>query len=84
VEATLFRQEDRARYVLNVIDYQQELPNIPIRDLRIRVRLDGRSVTAVASLPDGDPLPFVVEGDQVCVSLAELRDFAMIAISFVT
>ena len=42
VEATLFLQEDRGRFVLNLINYQQELPNIPIHDLTIRVRMDGR------------------------------------------
>ena len=38
--------------MLNVINYQRELPNIPIHDLTIRVRLDGRTPTAVSLLPD--------------------------------
>jgi hypothetical protein len=80
VEATLFLQADRDRYLLNIIDYQQELPNIPIHDVGISVRMAGRTPTAVRMLPDGAPLAFERSGDRVTFRLAELRDFAMIAI----
>jgi hypothetical protein len=81
VEATLFLQEDRGRFVLNLINYQQELPNIPIHDLTVQVRMDGRTPAAVSLLPERTALPFVAAGDHVEVTLPLLRDFAMIEIA---
>jgi hypothetical protein len=81
VEATLFLQEDRDRFVLNVINYQQELPNIPIHDLTIRVRMDGRTPRAVSLLPDRTALPFRTTDDAVDLELPLLEDFAMIEIA---
>ena len=63
VEATLFLQPDRGLYTLNVIDYQQELPNIPIHGVAVSVRLAGRSVRGVRVLPDGIPLGTVHADD---------------------
>ena len=80
VEATLFLQADRGRFVLNVINYQRELPNIPIHDLTVRVRLDGRIPTAVSLLPDGTALGFRVADDHVELTVPVLQDFAMVEI----
>ena len=81
VEATLFLQEDRDRFVLNIINYQQELPNIPIRDLTIRVRMDGRTPKTVSLLPDRTALPFRATDDAVELTLPLLADFAMVEIA---
>ena len=77
---TLFLQEDRRRFVANVINYQQELPNIPIRDVKLSIRMDGRIPKAVRVLPDGAALPFARAGDRVEFVLPVLKDFAMVAI----
>lgn len=81
VEATLFHQEERDRFVLSVINYQQELPNIPVRDLLIRVRTGGRRATAVSLLPDRSPLTHRASDDGVELELPVLVDFAMIEIA---
>jgi len=65
VEATLFLQEDRGRFVLNVINYQRELPNIPIHDVTMRVRMDGRIPSEVSLLPEGTALRFTAGDDYV-------------------
>jgi hypothetical protein len=78
VEVTLFRQEDRKRFVANVINYQQELPNIPVHDLKLSIRMDGRPPRAVRMLPDGEDLPFTKTGDRAEFTLPVLKDFAMV------
>jgi hypothetical protein len=82
VEATLFLQEERKRFVLNVINYQQELPNISIRDLAIRVRMDGRKPIAVSLLPEKSSVSSKANGDLVELTLPVLEDFAMLKIVF--
>jgi hypothetical protein len=53
VEATLFRQPDRKRYLFCLVNFQKEMPNIPIESLVCRIRLDANErVGAVRHLPD--------------------------------
>jgi hypothetical protein len=47
VEATLFHQPDRSRYVLSLVNFQAQLPNIPIDWLPVRLRLAPEHVKAV-------------------------------------
>jgi hypothetical protein len=39
VEATLFRQPDRKRYVLSLLNFQKEMPNIPVQGIRCRMNV---------------------------------------------
>lgn len=40
VEVTLFRQPDRGRHLLSLLNFQKELPNIPIEGIRCRLNVD--------------------------------------------
>jgi hypothetical protein len=42
VEATMFHQPDRRRYLFSLVNFQPLLPNIPIRDILVRTRLPQR------------------------------------------
>jgi hypothetical protein len=57
VEATLFHQPDRSRYVLNLVNFQPTLPNLPVDDIAVRLRLP-RRVRRVRVIPSGDSLRF--------------------------
>jgi hypothetical protein len=83
VEVTLFAQEERRRYVLNVLNYQQELPNIPVHGLKIAIRMDGRRPKGAVMLPEGTSLGFRQQGDSVEIELPILQDFSMIGIEWV-
>jgi len=55
VEATLFEQRDRRRYVLSLVNFQKELPNIPITGIEVKLRLNAR-INSVTHLPSGKAL----------------------------
>jgi len=82
VEITVFQQEDKRRFVVNVLNYQQELPNIPIHGVKIGIRLDGRKPKAVSLLPGRTALQHALVGDAVEVELPVLKDFAMLEVSW--
>ena len=42
VEATLFHQPERARYVVSLVNFQKDLPNIPVDGIRLRLRVAQR------------------------------------------
>ena len=42
VEVTMFHQPERGRDVLCLLNFQKELPNIPIEGIQLRLRLPGQ------------------------------------------
>jgi len=82
VEITLFEQIDKKRCVANVLNYQQELPNIPIHGMKLSIRLDGRKPKTVCQLPERTPLRFAATGDAVEVEIPILKDFMMVEVSW--
>jgi hypothetical protein len=57
VEVTMFRQPDRNRYLLSLLNFQQELPNVPVEGIRCRLNVD-ESLRAVNELTAAAPIPF--------------------------
>ena len=82
VEMTLFDQPDRQQYVLHVLNYQQELPNILIYDLPCRVWLAGRSLRRVVILPDETPIERAVTGDHPEFTVPLLQDYVALALEY--
>ena len=53
VEVTAFYQADKGRFLVSLVNFQKELRNIPASGIKVRIRLDGRSPRAAASVADG-------------------------------
>jgi hypothetical protein len=82
VEVTLFHQPDRKRFLVNVVNAQEQLPPIPVFDATVRVRMNDRKAVRVALLPDEKPLPFATKGEYVEVTLPELNIFHMLMVVY--
>ena len=79
VEITRFEKNDGT--YLHLLNYQAELPNVPIYDLRFRAAAD-RPVHHVELLPNGELLPFALRDGYCEISLHELRDYALVHIVY--
>jgi hypothetical protein len=82
VEVTLFSQEDRQRKLISLINFQKELPNIPVDGVKVRVRLDDRDVRQVVMLPGGQDQPFEIVGGCVEFAMPRLETFRMLAVDY--
>jgi hypothetical protein len=80
VEVSLFHQPDRRRHLLNLVSFQPELPNLPVEDITIRLRLPQR-VHSVRPLPSGRALRLRREGDTVVFTAARLDTLLMLAVN---
>ncbi len=52
VELTLFYQPERHRYRLSLVNFQKDLPNIPVTEIPVRLRLP-ENVMQIVELPGG-------------------------------
>jgi len=82
VEVTLFHQPEKKRFLVNVVNEQEQLPPIPVFNATVRVRMNDKKAVRVALLPDGEPLPFAAKGEYVEVTVPELNIFHMLMVVY--
>ena len=82
VEVTTFHQPDRQRYLIGLVSFQKELPNIPVSDIRVRLRLGGRSIKGVYLLPQEKDWPCQVVEDCLQFAAPTLETLHMFAVDY--
>ena len=82
VEMIVFHQPDRKRYLVSLINEQEQLPPIPVLDAVVRVRTDGKKPVGAALLPDEKPLPITVRGDYTEIVVPRLDIFCMLMLAY--
>jgi hypothetical protein len=82
VEVTLFDQPDRRRYLISLVNFQRELPNIPVQDIRVRVRLNGKRPRHLRVLPAGTELGYELAGEYAQFTVPRLDTLAMVALDY--
>jgi hypothetical protein len=83
VEVVAFHQPDRKRYLISLLNEQHEqLPPIPVSDVRVRVNMNGKSFVKAVLLPGESKLDSEVKGNYVQVSVPTLNSFAMMTVQY--
>lgn len=82
VEVIVFHQPDRKRYLVSLINEQEQPPPIPVFDAVVRVRTDGRKPVRAALLPDEEPLPFATKGGYTEIAVPRLDIFCMLMLAY--
>lgn len=82
VEVTLFHQEENKRYIINILNFQRELPNIPVENVKIRIRLDYKKPEKLLCLPERKKLSFEVKRDYLEFIIPKLETFLMLALDY--
>jgi len=82
VEITLFHQEDKKRYLINLLNFQKELPNIPVEGIKVRVRLDKKEPQRLIKLPEEKELTYEVKKDYAEFIAPKLETFLMLALDY--
>jgi hypothetical protein len=79
VEATLFHQPDRSRYVFSLVNFQRDLPNVPLEDIPVTLRIPGR-IRRIELLPTGRRLSFRESANGVSFVIPRLETLAQVAV----
>ncbi len=78
VEATLFHQPDRRRHVLSLVNFQKELPNLPVEGIVCRLDLDVR-INEIQEIPSMRGVDFIRRGAMVEFRIPRLETLAQFA-----
>ena len=84
VWVTAFDQPDQGRTILSFLNYQDELPVLPIADVRFRLRAPANArFRRLAILPEGCELPLDLDAaGTLHATLPHLGDFAMLSAEY--
>ena len=82
VEITLFDQEDKKRFIINILNFQRDLPNIPVEGIRLKIRMDGRKPEKLAVLPDGKEIHFETKDGIAEFIVPRLETFLMLELNY--
>lgn len=82
VEITLFQQEDKKRYIINVLNFQQELPNIPIYEIWIKIWIDSKIPRRLMRLPGQQKIDYEIRKSYVEFMTPKLEDFLMLELDY--
>jgi hypothetical protein len=79
VELTLFHEPERHRYRLTLVNFQKDLPNLPVEHIPVRLRLPGK-VRRVAALPGDRTIAHDERDGVVRFTVPRLETLAMFAV----
>lgn len=81
VEAVWFHHEAARCYSLRVLNFQDQLPNIPVRDINFHIHMQDVP-KAVYQVPQKTPIPYLIREGTVSFQLPMLETFAMIILEY--
>jgi hypothetical protein len=78
----MFYQEENRRYIVNLLNFQQELPNIPVSDIKLRIKTEDKTFSRVVILPEEIPLNFESREGYLEIEIPRLDTFLMLGIYY--
>jgi hypothetical protein len=82
VEVTLLKSSSESSYLLCLINFQKELPNIPIKDISISLTLNSKSPSTCLKVSDGSKTNYSFNENQLTLQIESLNDIEMIEIKY--
>lgn len=76
--------------IVHLLNYLPELrgktliveEELPLAQVKLKLRLDGRTVSKVYIAPDKQQIPFSVSGDYLSITVPEMRGYCMVVVEF--
>ena len=82
VEITIYDDAINHRLLICCLNFQHDLPNIPIYNMQLSVSLGGRAFKSVRLLPEGEVIDNQLLQDAVQFKATKLETFLMFAIEY--
>jgi hypothetical protein len=82
VEITLYDDPEAHRLVACVLNFQKDLPNIPVFGIHLSISLEGRKIRSVLRMPEKTSIEFHLEAGAVHFIADRLDTFLMYVLSY--
>jgi hypothetical protein len=82
VEVTMFEQPDKKRFIIHLLNWQQDLPNIPVDRINLKVRMDQKVPAELVVLPEGKRVNYAFKDGRVEFTAPRLDTYTMLALNY--
>ncbi len=82
VEFTLFHQKEKSRFLLNFINLQENIPIIPLHNIKVNVNTKGKKILNVSLLPDEKVLDFEAHDNNIIITIDYLDVYKSVLIYY--
>jgi hypothetical protein len=82
VEVTLLQSTTQNAVLACLVNYQKELPNVPVAKVSLELVLDGQTPTACTRISDGQAIPFSAAQGKLRFEVTGLETLEMVEIRF--
>lgn len=83
VEVTLFHQPEEQRYIINLLNFQKELPNIPVHNVTVKLNLDGAKPVRIFSPAHKTEVKFQSHAGKIEFIVTEIETYEMFVLEYV-
>lgn len=81
VEITVFDQPENKRLIVSLINFQSELPNLPVYDISVHLKTD-RMITEVCAAAGNTPIAFTMKDHLCAFKIEQLDTFSMVCLNY--
>lgn len=82
VEITVFHQEEKKRFLISLINFQHELPNIPVEGIKVKIRLDNKTPKSLRIIPEERDLNYEFENGYVQFITPKFETLSMFTLDY--
>jgi hypothetical protein len=82
VEITAFNQEDKNRYIINLLNLQEKLPNIPVDGIKVKMWLGDKKIKRLIRLPEEGNVNYEVNNEFIEFIAPRVETFLMLALEY--
>ena len=82
VEVTLLQSTTQNAVLACLVNYQKELPNVPVAKVSLELDLGGQTPTACTRISDGQAIPFTTGEGKLRFEVGGLETLEMVEIRF--
>lgn len=82
VELTLFHDAHKNRYRLHLLNFQQQLPSVPVHEIGIKLHIGAKNPLRLRTVPDEQLISFTAENGTVAFVAPKLDTFMMIVLEY--
>lgn len=83
VEITVLRSTTQKAYIVGFVNYQKELPNVPVHDLQATIRLpDGAIPTSCIRVSDNQAVAVKIAEKAICLDMPLLETIEMFELNY--
>jgi len=82
VEILLFDQKENNRYIINLINEQEYDPLVPVYNIQVSVRMDGKKAVKAHLMPDMQEMELKSDENYATITIPKLEVFNMVLLDY--